>query len=289
MRTLTTRCAFVTSLMIGLMTGTPAFIRAATVSNTFNTGAGGWKAAGDFAVDVTFTPTGGNPDGNIYIGDAVKGGTTYFVAPAKYHGDHSDTYGQSLTFDLRQVIGSPDQFNDDDVILADSGLTLAYNTPHNPALNGSWTSFTVPLTESGWHVGSIAGTAATQSQFKNVLAAITNLRIRAEYQNGADTDYLDNVYLNAQTLLPGDYDNNQIVDAGDYELWRKYDNTATTLPNDSTPGTDSSDYTVWRANFGQTAGSGAGAIANAVVPEPASFLLLIFAVANSFLRRGRNA
>jgi hypothetical protein len=267
--------------------GTPVFVRAATVSSTFDTGTDGWSAAGDFAAPVSWTATGGNADGNIFIEDSVTGGTTYFVAPAKYRGDHSDAYGQSLTFDLKQVIGSPNQFDNDDVILAASGLTLAYNTPNNPALNGSWTSFTVPLTESGWHVGSITGTAATQTQFKNVLAGITDLRIRAEYQTGADTDYLDNVHLKAQTLLPGDYDNNQTVDAGDYVLWRKYNNTATTLPNDSTPGTDSSDYTVWRAHFGQTAGSGAGASVNAAVPEPATLALLIFAVAGSYCRRRR--
>jgi len=289
MRTSYYRCAIIPSLMICLMTGTPAFIRAAPVSSTFNTGTDGWSAAGDFAAPVTWTATGGNPDGSVFIEDSVTGGTTYFVAPAKYLGDHSDAYGQSLTFDLKQVIGSPNQFDNDDVILAASGLTLAYNTTNNPALNGSWTSFTVPLTESGWHVGSIAGTAATQSQFKIVLAAISDLRIRAEYQTGADTDYLDNVHLKAQTFLPGDYDNNQIVDAGDYVLWRKYNNTATTLPNDSTPGTDSSDYTVWRADFGQTPGRGAGVVANATVPEPTTLILLLIAAATWCLRRGRAA
>ena len=38
-------------------------------------------------------------------------------------------------------------------------------------------------------------------------------------------------------LLPGDYNQNGVVDAADYVLWRKNNNTAITLPNDSTPGT----------------------------------------------------
>ncbi len=265
MRTPTTRCAIITSLMICPTMATPAFIRAANVTSTFNTGTDGWSAAGDFAAPVTWAATGGNPDGNVFIEDSVTGGTTYFVAPAKYLGDHSDTYGQSLTFDLKQVIGSPSQFDNDDVILAASGLTLAYDTPNNPALNGAWTTFTVPLTESGWHVGSIAGAAANQSQFKNVLAAITDLRIRAEYQTGADTDYLDNVQLKAQTSLPGDYNLNGVVDAADYVTWRKGLGTTYTQ----------NDYNVWRAFFGQTAGSGAGAIASAAVPEPATLVMLI--------------
>ena len=57
--------------------------------------------------------------------------------------------------------------------------------------------------------------------------------------------------------VPGDYNNNGVVDAADYVLWRNFNNTNTTLPNDTTPGTvDNADYAVWRAHFGQTAGSG---------------------------------
>jgi hypothetical protein len=276
MRTPPTRCAIITSLMICLSMATPASIRAATVTGTFDTGTDGWSAAGDFAAPVTWAATGGNPDGNVFIEDSVTGGTTYFVAPAKYHGDHSDAYRQSLTFDLKQVIGSPNQFDNDDVILTASGLTLAYDTPNNPALNGAWTSFTVPLTESGWHVGSIAGVAANQTQFKNVLAAITDLRIRAEYQTGADTDYLDNVQLKAQTSLPGDYNSNGAVDAGDYVVWRANLATTNTLPNDPIGGTiGTAQYNQWRAHFGQTALSGVGALANTAVPEPTTFFMLV--------------
>jgi hypothetical protein len=77
--------------------------------------------------------------------------------------------------------------------------------------------------------------------------------------------------------IPGDYNNNGTVDAGDYVLWRKHNNTSTTLPNDSTPGTDPSDFNVWRAHFSQTAGGGAGAAGSAAVPEPGTFVLLLTA------------
>jgi hypothetical protein len=73
--------------------------------------------------------------------------------------------------------------------------------------------------------------------------------------------------------VPGDYNNNGTVDAGDYVLWRKHNNTATTLPNDSTPGTDSSDYNVWRSHFGQPVGS--GSLSSTAAPEPSCLLLLI--------------
>jgi hypothetical protein len=39
---------------------------------------------------------------------------------------------------------------------------------------------------------------------------------------------------------------------------------------------DETNYGVWRSQFGQIAGSGTGVVALAVVPEPASALLLKF-------------
>jgi hypothetical protein len=86
---------------------------------------------------------------------------------------------------------------------------------------------------------------------------------------------------------PGDYNNNGLVDAGDYVLWRKYNNTATTLPNDSTPGTDTSDYTVWRSHFGQPSGSSTNAIAleGTSVPEPTTNMIVWTLVVVPFVRR----
>lgn len=89
--------------------------------------------------------------------------------------------------------------------------------------------------------------------------------------------------------LPGDYNNNDSVDAADYVLWRRYNNTAVTLANDSTPGTNPTDYDVWRGRFGQMAGSGLGVSSNAAVPEPDACVLLMFAAAGSCLRRRRVA
>ncbi len=84
--------------------------------------------------------------------------------------------------------------------------------------------------------------------------------------------------IEAQVVIPGDYNNDGTVDAADYIVWRK--GLGTTYRQ--------SDYDVWRANFGQTAGSGAGAVANVAVPEPASIALLIMgSLATCFRRRGQ--
>jgi hypothetical protein len=84
-------------------------------------------------------------------------------------------------------------------------------------------------------------------------------------------------------LLAGDYNDNAVVDAADYVLWRKSNNTATTLPNDATPGTSSADYDVWRSYFGQSAGGSFNA--SAAVPEPCAAILLLGAAAGFLLNR----
>lgn len=76
-----------------------------------------------------------------------------------------------------------------------------------------------------------------------------------------------------QASLNGDYNNDGSVNAADYVLWRKFNGTSITLPNDPTPGSVTpADYTVWRTNFGQSnSGAGSG-ISN--VPEPSSMVWL---------------
>jgi hypothetical protein len=216
MRTHTVLNISFASLAIMLAAGISLTASAATVISTFNTDTEGWSAAGDFATPVTWTATGGNPGGTVSIEDSVTGGVTFFVAPGKFLGNHADAYGKTLTFDLKQIIGSPNQFDDDDVFITGAGTTLAYDTPYNPAVDGSWTSYSVPLSQTGWHVGGISGAAATQAQMQSVLASITDLRIRAEYQSGADTDYLDNVHLNG--TLAGDFNVDGHVNAADISI-----------------------------------------------------------------------
>jgi T5SS/PEP-CTERM-associated repeat protein len=63
-------------------------------------------------------------------------------------------------------------------------------------------------------------------------------------------------------ILLGDYNKNGTVDAADYVVWRKTDGSP-------------AGYNLWRANFGRTAGSGAGASMNIAVPEPTTLLLFL--------------
>ncbi|MEX2306047.1 MAG: SGNH/GDSL hydrolase family protein [Pirellulales bacterium] len=71
--------------------------------------------------------------------------------------------------------------------------------------------------------------------------------------------------------LPGDFNDDNIVDASDYVVWRKGLGTTYTQ----------TDYDVWRAHFGETAGSGSAE--TTTVPEPLSEILLALAMLCSAL------
>ena len=94
---------------------------------------------------------------------------------------------------------------------------------------------------------------------------------------GAGNVYLDNLVVTNNDLPPGvdgDYNNNGIVDAADYILWR---NNGPLMNEVVDPGiVTAGDYTAWRARFGNTSGS--GSVAAGSVPEPASFVLFGLAV-----------
>ncbi len=92
------------------------------------------------------------------------------------------------------------------------------------------------------------------------------------------------VLLEVRSALQGDYNQDGVVDAADYVVWRK---------NDGMP----SGYDTWRANFGRTAGSGSASThlaagrspaANLAVPEPCALILVCSAIAMAWpLRRPR--
>ena len=100
----------------------------------------------------------------------------------------------------------------------------------------------------------------------------------------------------AETGIFGDYNNNGVVDAADYVVWRRNLGTNTELLNEDpmmTPGmVTQEDYDLWRSRFGFTTnpGEGAGsALDSGAVPEPSSALLASLALVflGGVARRGR--
>ncbi len=92
-------------------------------------------------------------------------------------------------------------------------------------------------------------------------------------------------------VLAGDYNDDGVVDAADYVVWRNAIESSVSLPNETaSPGViDAADYTAWRANFG-AALSGNSPVAGVPIPEPTGLVLFAAAfgqlVARKSGRRG---
>lgn len=105
-----------------------------------------------------------------------------------------------------------------------------------------------------------------------------------------ETEVLQNFSVGlTMAAVPGDYNNDGVVDAADYTVWRDRLGQVFPLPNEVsgiTPGTvTQEDYTAWKARFGNTPGSTA-IVAGYAVPEPASAATGMLAViACVFMRR----
>lgn len=81
--------------------------------------------------------------------------------------------------------------------------------------------------------------------------------------------------------LAGDYNDDGVVNIGDYVVWRNnLGSTTAMLPGDNTPDiVDQNDYTVWKDNFGMTSGAIAGISTQQNVPEPSTIVMLLAAAA----------
>ncbi len=192
-----------------LLASTPAL---AWVESTFDNGLDGWVA-----VDLpwpdpgappqalnTYVPdyeaSGGNPGGYISLQDPSAGPVFYWRAPADFLGDRGDAYGQQLRFDLASS-GSMTLVEQEDVVLVGAGLTLVYHLPSYPL--PTFTTYSIPLDETGWRHDNDVGAAASAADMQAVLSALEALYIRGEYLDGGnETGYLDNVVLESE--LPND-------------------------------------------------------------------------------------
>jgi hypothetical protein len=85
---------------------------------------------------------------------------------------------------------------------------------------------------------------------------------------------------------PGDFNSDGKVDAADYVTWRKNEVSNLPLPNDGGAADQAARFTLWRANFGNSPGSGSG-LTNAAVPEPAAALLMLLGIAAAAIGRRR--
>lgn len=160
----------------------------------------------------------------------------------------------------------------------------------NDSINEDPTGMTEPFTLGG-HAQDCCGEGETFGG--NIAEVIIYARTLSAAEINQVYAYLTNKYLNLPQAIPGDYNEDQIVDAADYTVWRDNRGQFYALANENpaaiTEGfVDQEDYDYWRANFGGTGGANGGGSAIAVNsgPEPSTLLLLL--VASAALPRRRS-
>lgn len=101
---------------------------------------------------------------------------------------------------------------------------------------------------------------------------------------GQATFFLDSVAHNPEgslmptPLLPGDFNDDGVVNIADYAVWRDNLGAAdeTVLNNNGDGGgVTAADYTVWKDNFGQTSDAASGFTLTTVVPESSACALAV--------------
>ena len=151
-----------------------------------------------------------------------------------------------------------------------------------------WTGTTV----SGVWSGDSAGGWNDPSQYATVGDAYSSnwAWINGATIPGTSAARLYGISPPIVSTLYGEYNNNGVVDAADYVIWRKTLGSSVTLENDEIPGqVTQADFDVWRANFGRvgTVVSGGSSTDNITVPEPPGLAHLLRLVAILLLFAGR--
>ncbi len=156
----------------------------------------------------------------------------------------------------------------------DSSATLRITASLNGTLVGTNTAVTDY--QGTWPSGTL--TFSSPQTFNNLV-----IHYDRPPPTGGDYGVIfaaDNMFVTpaAPVTLAGDFNQDGVVDAADYVVWRLG------LGIDYTP----ADYDTWRAHFGQAIGSG-GLMSSGAVPEPASWLFVVVALTTTLCLRRRSS
>jgi hypothetical protein len=131
-----------------------------------------------------------------------------------------------------------------------------------------------PWTNQGgwWTLGPFSGTGLKSLNLTPGAGAVRGSYPINVTLAGGNEDWSKTGSFTVKLGIPGDYNDNGVVDAADYVVWRK---GGPLLYEVDTPGTvNEADYTAWRAQFGSMSGSGL-MVEISGVPEANSLALAI--------------
>jgi hypothetical protein len=169
------------------------------------------------------------------------------------------------------------------------GLSNVAEAPAD-SLAGSLTTAAPGFTVAGF--GSFAGLAAGDTLdglsigIDSSTAGVVSGQITLQSQSTNPQPFsMDlpaiTILLTGRVRLVGDYNGNDVVDAGDYTVWRNTLHQPVAAGDGADGNFDgqitSQDFTVWKNNFGRTL-LGGGERQGGEVPEPAAHVLLLIGV-----------
>jgi hypothetical protein len=177
----------------------------------------------------------------------------------------SDDYNKSLP-------GAPQNRVYSSISAPILGISIGWADVYPPSLPGQW----------------VEATGLADGEYWLEVIADPYNRIQELNEMNNTTRILVDLVVPEPQILPGDYNDDDSVDAADYVVWRN------TLGQNVPQGTRAdgnadgtigpADYTVWRANYGVTRGSGAIS-----APEPGASALALLGISVFAAHGGRKS
>ncbi|MBS1706309.1 MAG: hypothetical protein JST40_10570 [Armatimonadetes bacterium] len=138
----------------------------------------------------------GKTGGGLTIGDP-DAELSWFLLPGTFGGDRTAYTGGVLTYDLKNIPGSGTPIGNYPLLtITSGGKTLVYAPEELNGYNShsQWEKVAIPfLPGPGWRVGSPTGPVASAAEFDEIAGFVEYIRLRAEYWNGDENNYFDNV------------------------------------------------------------------------------------------------
>jgi hypothetical protein len=192
-------------------------------------------------------------------------------------GFYTDVSGSlQLVVDRNTTAPGGDTFDDDGFVYGSLDTTgIAFWSFLLGGGSGIYTNLSGSLTKVIRTGDTLDGKIVGDLDFSREGLSGEEIAFRAVFADGTSGIYVASY---STPILAGDYNQNSVVDAADYVVWRKNAGTVNILPNDPNGGTiGTAQYNTWRTNFGQPSGSGAslGDYSETTVPEPATSIMLL--------------